>query len=64
MDLEEFKKRWIGRRVLITGKDHPHVNEVGEVKDVEHTSAGWAMAIEGEYNSFYVFNGRDLKLID
>lgn len=63
MTLEDFKSKWVGKTVVVVDKDHPHYKEVGEVIDVKNTFAGMGMEISGEWESFFVFRGNQIKVI-
>jgi len=61
--LEDFKKKWIGKKVYIKDKSHPHFDETGEVIDVRNTFAGMGMEIKGEWESFFVFRGDQITVL-
>lgn len=43
--IEDLRADHIGKRVLITGKDHPSRNMSGEVVSFDHTAAGLMMGV-------------------
>lgn len=62
--LEDFRKKLIGLYVEVTSTKHPHFSETGVVKSIDYTNAGWGLLIEPEEgDSFYVFNGKEIKII-
>ena len=61
--IKEFNKKWEGKRVLIIG-DHPHEGEVATVIGMERLGiGGYAVRVKGEDNEFFVFSGKDWKLL-
>ncbi len=60
--LQKFKTAWIGKRVKIIGRDHPHYGASGECVAVEYTNVGWGIRIhlEDGYDCF-CFKGKDIR---
>jgi len=69
-EVEAFKAKWIGREVKVIDPKHPHYRDEGEVTDIERTPVGWGMKIKCNDSAsffygeeFYIFNGKQIKLI-
>lgn len=61
---DDFKAKWIGAKVLITGIKHPWRGESGVVSSMDHTAIGFGMKVDLENGeSCYVFKGSDIQLI-
>lgn len=62
MTPEDVEEKWVGKKVRIKSKSHPHSPREGEVVSLDETAVGYALKIDFEEgDAAYVFNGEQIE---
>lgn len=65
--LQPLAKQYVGKRVLIVKKGHPHFQSVGTVDRMEcaHALGKWGFVVEYDNGlSGFIFDGSEWRLLD
>lgn len=66
-ELKPLEKQYVGRRVLIVKKDHPHFQSVGTVDRIEkaHALGKWGFVVNYDNGlSGFIFHGSEWRVLD
>jgi hypothetical protein len=58
----EEANQFIGKRIVVTAKDHPHSGKHGEIVRLESTAIGYGFVAKADDNSeFMIFKAEDIE---